>query len=38
MDKDNDGWGEVDTTAKPQEEQQIEFELEEEEPKVQRWD
>jgi hypothetical protein len=30
MDKDNDGWGEVDTTAKPQEEQQIEFELEEE--------
>ena len=34
MDKDNDGWGEVDTTAKPQEEQQIEFELEEEEQKV----
>ena len=34
MDKDNDGWGEVDITAKPQEDQQIEFELEEEEPKV----
>ena len=34
MDKDNDGWGEVDISAKPQEDQQIEFELEEEEPKV----
>jgi hypothetical protein len=34
MNKDNDGWGEVDISAKPQEDQQIEFELEEEEPKV----
>lgn len=34
MNNENDGWGEVDTTAKPQEEQQIEFELEEEEQKV----
>ena len=34
MDKDNDGWSEVDVSAKPEEQEQIEFELEEEEPKV----
>tara|TARA_R100000655_G_scaffold29965_2_gene60548 strand:+ start:3031 stop:3984 length:954 start_codon:yes stop_codon:yes gene_type:complete len=34
MDKDNDGWSEVDVSAKPKEQEQIEFELEEEEPKV----
>ena len=34
MDKDNDGWAEVDVSAKPEEQEQIEFELEEEEPKV----
>ena len=34
MNKDNDGWGEVDITAKSQEDQQIEFELEEEEETV----
>ena len=34
MDKDNDGWGEVDITAKSQEDQQIEFELEEEEETI----
>lgn len=31
MDKDNDGWAEVDVSAKPEEQEQIEFELEEEE-------
>ena len=30
MDKDNDGWAEVDVSAKPEEQEQIEFELEEE--------
>ena len=34
MSNENDGWGEVDVSAKPQEAEQIEFELEEEEPKV----
>ena len=31
MDKDNDGWAEVDVSAKPEEQEQVEFELEEEE-------
>jgi len=31
MDKDNDGWAEVDVSAKSEEQEQIEFELEEEE-------
>ena len=30
MDKDNDGWAEVDVSAKPEEQEQVEFELEEE--------
>jgi len=34
MSNENDGWSEVDVSAKPEEQEQIEFELEEEEPKV----
>ena len=30
MNKDNDGWAEVDVSVKPEEKEQIEFELEEE--------